>query len=333
MSWLLVRAACWDKSYGAKMTVGYAVVKLPVSGHLQLFIGGETLYQTGTNLDSWSAASTFVTVGPAHDSAAFNSLAACTQEDGAPQVWGISSVDLGFYTAYKPSPAEGAAWKANKFTPAPPTTAGQPIGAIAAGRGPAGPIQLFAGVPNAADAALNLITTWQVEENSQEYFGWSDMNGAPALAMTENPISASNLADGRVQLWVITSSNKLMTVWKPLSVKNAPWGLWDNASTQPPGAPTAVTAGIRADGRNQIWCVIGGKLFTTIQETSPSAAIESWTEFDLPAGAVALDIRVAKLNDSRLQLFLYFRDGGEGGSYTCFQNDTTANATWSVWYD
>jgi hypothetical protein len=123
-----------------------AVVNLPVSGDLQLFVGGYStgsisLSQTGSGPGSWSPASSFPLseTGSASD---FDCVAACQNENGVPQVCGPPTVGThgSVYTRYRQ--LGSTTWTQ------PALLSSHPIGnAIAAGLSAPGRTQLFASQP------------------------------------------------------------------------------------------------------------------------------------------------------------------------------------------
>jgi len=303
------------------MSLALTPVTLP-SGELQLFVGGLTsggvsLWQTGSDLAVWTAPTP-----------------ACTNENGLPQVWGVLTVSPGtLNTRFKQSGS--SSWTTGEpFNPQPAITPGHPINAIAAGKSIPGRIQLFAALPNPAAGQASLMTTWQVNANEQSFYAWSAMDGAPVLGENNPVIGATNVPDGRLQLWALSSSNQLQTCWKSGREENAPWTAWTPVSSQP-GTIFSIAGGVRPDGHLELWCVAeGGLLINATQESSPSATGLSWADVNanLPAGVTRVySVAVANLSGSRLQVFILAPDAQANGAtvlYTCW---TTASSVYTSW--
>jgi hypothetical protein len=333
--------------------VSLAVVSLPGSGRLQLFVGGLiqgsiSLWQTGDDPGSWTPASSFPLYlpDPSGSICDFGCVAACQNQNSEPQVWGnpsiegngVSNVPHGrIYTCYKnPGSTD---WTQPELLPSQPTT-NTSINALAAGQSADGRIQLFAAVPDYTANTSTLFTCWQSVPNKQNFNPWQKMNGAPILSIGEGAIAVQNLSDKRLQLWCCTSTNQLYTCWKESTKKNAPWTSWTPVFLQP-GTVYSIAGGVRADGRVQLWCLEepNGVLITSIQSSSPSVTFPSWTPVSLPGGVNQVyNVTVGKLVDTRIQLFIIANNTQKQGAaaiclYTCWQSNTAASASWSPWVE
>ena len=313
-----------------------AVVNLPGSDNLQLFVGGYpsgsiTLSQTGSGPGSWTAASLFPLSGTSASD--FDCIGACQNENGMPQVWGPPTVGTHgwVYTRYRELGA--TTWTQ------PALLSATPIGnVIAAGLSAPGRVQLFANQPEiggSSNDAGKLITCWQSVPNQQSFNAWSAMAGAPTPGNATGALAVHNLPDKRLQLWCCTSSNQLFTCWKESTKENVPWSTWTAASLQP-GKVLSAAGGVRADGRVEVWCLLeGGSLVTSIQSSWPSASVSSWEPVSLPAGVGPVyAVAVGKLSDTRLQIFILAANTHANDAvdlYTCWQSSTAASAAWSAW--
>lgn len=310
------------------------VVKLPGAGHLQLFVGGVTLWQTGSDPGAWTPASLFLPTQGAAD--IFEAIAACEQANGAPQVWGTAALHGNvLYTRYKASPAPGADWvAAEPFSSPHPIVPGYQANALAGGLSATNEIQLFATMPDPWPVT-KLVTCWQTEPDRQDFTNWEEMAGAPPLGSSNQSIAVYNLPDRRLQLWACTPEGELLTSWKETTHPGSPWTPWAQASS--PSRSAFATAGaVRADGRVQLWC-LGGEdkpLVTSIQPTAPSATITAWEAFPLPTGtAFVFNVAVGKLSDGRLQLFIIGAPlhGDDAYTYTTWQTSIDPDSPWSAW--
>jgi hypothetical protein len=311
-----------------------ATVTLP-DGLIQVFQGGVTLWQTSAT--AWSAASIFQPVNLLPNAGYFDTLAACRNADGVPQVWGAYGAgaapnsEPNLFARHKVSTAAGAGWTAWAKIPSDPAY----ITGLSAARLADGHVQLFATVfpPNAGGGTLQ--TCWQSSPNAQTYTAWELFSpGVPE----DSPVgirafTTITLADGRTQLWSVTAANQLLTCHKVTTAAGAPWSIWSLASPKPANPDAIIAGGLRPDGRVQLWWTAGNnQLLTSFQTSPPSTSLGAWTPVALPTGMTeAVELNVATLDDGRLQLFVVAQGGGHSSLYTQYQTGVASNAPWSAW--
>jgi hypothetical protein len=333
-----------------------SVIQLPTGG-LQLFYGGQTMWQTeaGTNPGAFNVLEPFG--GPG-----FSVLGACADLNSLPVVWGTAGGLL--QVTQKDSINAGAPWTAasafaSQFALAP----GAACLDFAAGRSVPGRIQLFAvcGVDNddvnVPSGALQ--TCWQDDANEPGYNAFEAMLPTPGPGNPLISIDAQNVSDGRLQLWALATTpggyQQLWTQWKLGRERNTGWSGWTPATTQPSTAfgagnfASSVVGGLRQDGQSQIWCTVGTgtpDLVTSIQPaaSTPSTVIANWDLWTPPDDGyewvAILELASGKPSNGSLQLFavvLTFDAQGNGGTgsqptciYTCWEDGGTATG-YTAW--
>src|ERR1039458_1634706 len=154
---------------------------------------------------------------------------------------------------------------------------------------------------------------------------------------------------GRMQLWAVSAAGLFYTV-KPTEQPSAPWNSWLPFTAPPPTVPVGpyymIEGGVvaLADGRLQLWVLVGGGPETGIWSTVQTgahwdASWSDWVEFSLPGAPSALYAPTgAQLPDGRIQLWAFGPGpgGGDDTAWTTIRQATTGNvndplSAWGPW--
>jgi hypothetical protein len=323
-----------------------ANVTLP-DGTIQVFYAGNnngiraaTFWQTSAT--EWSSP---VNLAPSEvPNGQFAQVTACSNANGIAQVWGLyfpTATGLGvIITQYKTLLTSGANWTSWKQLQMPPPP-GQSW-ELCAARSADGRIQLFAPVFVLGDE-MHLFTCWESAPNTQSYTAWQRFYPPLPTLYSQQlvvPITANNMSDGRLQLWVVGDApapeplepSGLITSYKQTTEHNAPWSAWSDVLGDAASGNSLVSALMY--GSVQLLCCGPPELFAAVQATPPSGSVGTWEPWPnpLPTPYSASAVTLATLNDGRLQIVLLSDNGTTAPTFlTCYQTNTVSGSPWSGW--
>ncbi|HEX2567982.1 MAG TPA: hypothetical protein VH877_00400 [Polyangia bacterium] len=140
-------------------------------------------------------------------------------------------------------------------------------------------------------------------------------------------IGTTQLPDGRIQLWGISTANALWTTWMDTTAADSGWAPWFPFPQPPWRTPQSIASVLLSDGRPQVFLVAGSALYTCSKpSTDPSASWSAWSLFptDQPLS------QVATWNYSTGKAALFALTSA-GQAITCWQKkgDPTQWSPWS----
>jgi hypothetical protein len=93
-------------------------------------------------------------------------------------------------------------------------------------------------------------------------------------------VVASNLADGRIQVFAIQPNGQIQTRWKTSPDPNSAWTGWSNFQT-PPGRVTTISVAYLSDRRPQLFAAMtNGDIVTCwTVSTDSGSAWSDWSAF------------------------------------------------------
>src|SRR5262249_33695181 len=140
----------------------------------------------------------------------------------------------------------------NPFIPDP----GPVFYGIAAGHSPDGRMQLWViGTQPDTGAFSQLASTWTISgEPDSGWFAWQNpFLPNPGPLSLGRDVAVGQLADGRMQLWVIAGDDRLLSSWKASKDPGASWTAWQDPFLPDPGRVQGVAVGQLSDGRLKLW--------------------------------------------------------------------------------
>ncbi|MFJ8441070.1 transglycosylase family protein [Kitasatospora griseola] len=154
---------------------------------------------------------------------------------------------------------------------------------------------------------------------------WSGWNGFGPAGTVTNAATARH-ADGRLEVFTVMNDGSVMN--EAETAANGAWSSWNAFATygtaKGDGSPGALTTGVHADGRVEVFAVTPTGGMTNRAETSPGGAWSKWNGFG-PAGTVTA-AATARHADGRLEVFTVMDDGS-----VMNEAETAANGAWSAW--
>ncbi len=185
-----------------------------------------------------------------------------------------------------------------------------------------------------------LFTSWKLTTDpNADWSGWSDFLAevGPVPGGVAS-IAVAPLADGRLELWAVTTQGGLFSTWKLTTDPNSNWAPWFDFLAYRGGLPSGVREVAMAplpDGRLEAWVVTNkGGLYSTWKiSTDPNADWAEWFDFlayrgELPGGVQ--QVAMAPLSDGRLEAWVVTANGG---LFSTWKIDTDPNADWAQWFD
>ena len=220
------------------------------------------------------------TVGSGHNGKIVSTIAVARLSDGTLQLWVVGKTAL--LSAWQ-EPNNPSVWTAIRPftpqpTPPPPNSDAGPYASIAAGRSPAGRVQLWIG-------PAPVVTTWkETATPGAGWFSWQPFLFVPADEYegdNEYPadLTVGQLPDGRVQLFA-DNALTIWTTWKETTKVNESWNGWRKFDPQPPANVfyTNPAAGILSDDRLHLWA----QEYTDTPVRGPGTYLTTWQTSAVP---------------------------------------------------
>ena len=260
---------------------------------------------------------------------AFNIVASASPEGGRCQLW-TRSVN-GLLSTWKDTINANSGWES--WTP---FAHDPPAGINTVGCLPDGRLQIWG-----TDDQYQIWSTWKVtSELDAAWTPWTQFNPG----QTGIVLAAGNLSDGRLQIWAIPRApgvglpyGPLLTAWKTTTNPDSVWTPWQNFNL-PNGAADyseSASAAQGPGGRLHLWAFTKNAVLQTTAKTSadPNAHWSPWQSPFEPNPGSVIDITVAQLRDTRLQLWALTETAADGTAQilTSQMTSPTPGATWTPW--
>ena len=245
----------------------------------------------------------------------FNDLAAANLPDGRLQLW-ASDPNLDIVTYWQKLNDPNSKW-----TPASPfQTPAAKAFTFTVGSNKDGRLQFFV-----ADDSLQLWSTHK--QTSDANAQWTPLNHIDTGSVKVYSLAVGRLSDGRLQLFIVDSSDQIWTMWQQTSNSSDGWSPISPFQKTQTGS-RFITAGRLSDGRLQLFVVDNvSQIWTTWQQTSEANA--KWTslsQFEAPSTGARI-LALGPLSDGRLQLFIIELDNSQ--IWTTWKQTTEPDAHWT----
>jgi hypothetical protein len=245
----------------------------------------------------------------------YNALATTNLSDGRLQLWASDS-NTDIITFWKKTSDPNSGW-----TPASPFETPEAkaftftVGSLNDGR-----LQFFV-----VDGSFQLWSTQKQTSDANAH--WTPLSPIDTGQIRAYSISSGRLSDGRLQLFIVDTSNQIWTTWQRTMNASDRWSPLSPFQTTQTGS-RFITVGRLSDGRLQLFVVDNSnQIWTTWQQTSdPNAEWTSLSLFEAPPTGASI-LAAGSLSDGRMQFFIIELDNSH--IWTTWKQTTDPNAPWA----